>query len=424
MRKNFSAECYTAQKNFMERMLKAVKTIKEKGLYPGVPLISTPHQNEILANGEKMLLFSSNSYLGMTIDERVKKAAIKGIEKWGIGTGNSRVLTGNLEIHSELENLIAEFKGREAAITFVTGYMVNEGCIPAISNVLEVSAFNKLFSSFKMLGEAKADTIIFSDQYNHASTICGISLSKVEKEIFRHNDMDDLREKLKQYPKKRRKLIITEGVFSMDGDILKLPEVVSLAKEYNAMLYVDDAHSTGILGKNGRGTEDYFNMEGAVDFMMGTFTKAFGGVGGFMSGSKDIIDYFRITAKSYIFTAPIAPPIVYGLMESIKILKEENWRRDNLLKNAEYLRQGFKDLGFNTLTSQTQIIPVLIGDENKAKEASRYLWEHGILVPAVTWPAVSKGNARLRFTPMYSHTKEQIDYVLEVMKGLKNKLKF
>lgn len=402
----------------MERIINAVKIIKDNGFYPDTPVISSPHRPEVTINGKKVFLFASNNYLGMLTDERVINAAIEGAKKWGIGNGSARLLTGNLEIHFELEKEIADFKRRESALTFVAGCMVNEGCIPAIVNVLDVSLLKSLVN-FKLIGKPKPDTIIFSDEYNHASAIIGIKLSNSPKEIYNHNDIDDLHNKLKKYSIKTRKLIVTDGVFSMDGDIVKLPEIVELAKKYNAMIYLDDAHATGILGENGRGVEEYFNMEGSVDFVMGTFTKAFGGVGGFIASKKDIIDYLKITAKSFIFTAPIAPPIVYGLIEAVKIVRKESWRRENLLRNAEYFRNELKNMGFDTMTSQTQIIPVLIGNEGKAKESSRFLLENNIFVPAATWPAVPKGMARLRFALMSSHTKEQIDYLLEVMKKLK-----
>lgn len=402
----------------MERIIEAVKTIKKKGLYPKTPTVYSPHRPELIVDKRKMILFASNNYLGMLTDERVIRAAAAGLKKWGIGNGSARLLTGNLEIHEQLEKAVADFKNKEAALTFVSGYMVNSGCIPAIINVLDVS----LLSALKPK-KIFPDTIIFSDEYNHASTVAGIKLSGAQKEIYRHNDMSDLEAKLSKYPKKTRKLIITDGVFSMDGDIVNLPALVKLAKEYKAMIYLDDAHASGILGPHGRGTEDYFNLENSADFVMGTFTKAFGGVGGFIVGSREVIDYFKISSKSFIFTAPIAPPVVCGLIESIKIVEKEAWRREKLLENSEYLRFNLKKSGFNTLASATQIIPILIGDEKKAVRASELLFKRGIFIPAARWPAVPRRAARLRIAVMAEHSREQIDKLLEIMIKIKKEIK-
>jgi 8-amino-7-oxononanoate synthase len=398
----------------MEDISKVVKYLKKKGIYPETPIVNSPHEPEVTVNGKKVVLFASNNYLGMLNDPRVLKAAEDGLKKWGIGNGSARLLTGNLELHLELEKEIAEFKLRESALTFVSGYMVNEGCIPPLVNVFDVSILSIIGAKKK-----KPETIVFSDEYNHASTITGIKLSGADKEIYKHNDMDELERSLSKYPKNKRKIIITDGVFSMDGDIVNLPVLNKLAKEYNAMIYLDDAHASGILGKHGRGTEDYFGLEGSCDFVMGTFTKGFGGVGGFICSTQDVIDYLKVMAKSFIFTAPIAPPVAAGLIESIKIVREESWRREKLLENANYLRDNLNKLGFDTITSQTQIIPVFIGDEEKAARFSKKLLEAGFFVPIARWPAVPKKMARLRFAVMAQHTKEQMDKLLEVMKDLK-----
>jgi len=402
----------------MERIYKALKLIRKYKLYPETPIVSSPHKPELIVNGKKVLLFASNNYLGMLTDERVIKAAIDGAKKWGIGNGSARLLTGNLDIHLKLEEAIAKFKHKEAAITFVAGYMVNSGCIPAIVNVVDLS----LLSIIKKK-KSKPDTIVFSDQYNHASIVTGIKLSGAEKEIYNHNDMVDLENRLKKYPKKQRKLIVSDGVFSMDGDIVNLPKLVELAKKYNAMTYIDDAHATGILGKHGRGTEDYFDMENSVDFVMGTFTKCFGGVGGYITSNQEAIDYLKVTAKDFIFTAPIAPPVACGLIKSVEIVGKETWRREKLLENAEYMKIGLKNLGFDIMNSQSQIIPVFIGNENKALKVCKMLLDDGIFVPVARWPAVPAGMARLRMTVMADHTHKQIDYLLSVMKKIKAKEK-
>lgn len=404
----------------MQEIKESIRWIKEEGLFPNVPELSSPHAPEVIVNGKKILMFATNNYLGMMHDPRVVEAAIEGAKKWGIGNGSARLLTGNLEIHNQLERKIADFKEKEAAITFVAGYMANSGTIPALVNIIKPSVFS--FLKEKIL--KRPDTVIFSDQYNHASIIDGVKMSGARKEIYKHIDLDDLESKLKKYSKSTRKILVTDGVFSMDGDIAPIPEILNLADKYNFMTYVDDAHATGILGSHGRGTEDYFNVEGKIDIVMGTFTKCFGGVGGYVVGDQELIDYIKVRAQTFIFTAPIAPPVVYGLMKSIDIIKEETWRREKINENAKYLREKLVEMGINICGSQTQIIPILIGDDKKCMRASDMLMEKGILIPPARWPAVPKGMARLRVTVSCEHTKEQIDYLLENIKNLKKELNF
>ena len=404
----------------MQRISKVVKFVKSRGLYPDLPTVECAHKPKVVVNGNEVLMFASNNYLDLLHDERVVGAAIKGVQRWGIGTGSSRLFTGNLEICELIDREIAKFKNKEAGVTFVAGWMANTGSIPAIVDVTDVSLLSQIRS---ITGKKKKpDTVIFSDEYNHASVVVGCRLSRADREVFRHNDMSDLESKLKVYSKARRKLILVDGVFSMDGDITPLPDVLYLAKKYNALVYLDDAHASGVLGKHGRGTEDHFNVEGQVDIVMGTFTKVFGGVGGFVVGSQDLIDYLKISAKTFIFTAPIPPPTACGLVESIRIVQSEPWRREKLLNNAKYLRESLLNLGFDICGSQTQIIPVLIGEEKKTIEAGRMLMKNKIFAPNARFPAVPKGKARLRFTVMSSHTKEQIDYLISTMKTIKENL--
>lgn len=404
----------------MKKLSDAVNWVKKNGLFPNVPVVESPHAPEVIVNGKKVLMFATNNYLGMMHDERVIAAAEIGLKKWGIGNGSARLLTGNLPFHQELEDKIAKFKEREAGLSFVTGYMANAGAIPPLVNVFKPSIMSILQG--KILKDK--ETVVFSDEYNHASIIAGIRLSKAEKEIYKHCDVDDLESKLKKYTSSQRKIIISDGVFSMDGDIAPLPQILELAKKYKAMTYMDDAHGTGILGPHGRGVEDYFGVEGQTDVVMGTFTKAFGGVGGFVVSSQDIIDYLKIRADSFIFTAPIPPPIVYGIIKAIDLVEKETWRREKLLINAKYLREKLTELGIDFRNSKTQIIPIMIGDEKKAMEASQKLLEAGIFVPAARWPAVPLGEARLRVTVTSEHTEKQIDHFTERVGVLKRGLKF
>ena len=404
----------------MKKIADAVNFVKKHNYYPHPPVVSTPHAPELEVNGKKVLMFATNNYLDLMADPRVIEAAVQGVRKWGIGNGSARLLTGNLEIHNQLEEKIAKFKNREAAVSFVSGYMANSGTIPTIVNVPKFT----LLSLFSDKIAKEKDTVVFSDETNHASIIAGVRMSGAPKEIYKHLDVNDLEEKLKKYSVSQRKLIATDGVFSMDGDIAPLPEILELAKKYKAIVYLDDAHGTGILGPHGRGVEDYYGVEGQVDVLMGTFTKCFGGVGGFVTGSKDLIDYIKITADSFIFTAPIAPPVVCGLIKSIEIVESEPWRREAVLKNAQYLKDKLAEIGANFLNSKTQIVPIFIGNETKAMKASARLLERGIFIPAARWPAVPKGKARLRTTVSTAHTKGQIDLLIENLKVVKREVGF
>ncbi len=405
----------------MNEIKKIVNFLKKNKLYPQPPLVNSPHAPEVIVDGKKVLMFATNNYLGMMHDDRVVEAAIEGVKKWGIGNGSARLLTGNLEIHSILEDKVAKFKKREACLTFVSGYMANSGSIPALARILNPS------TSSLLRGKIERDErcIIFSDEFNHASIIAGIKMSGVNKEIYNHVDMTDLENRLKKYSKSMRKMIITDGVFSMDGDMAPLPDILYLSKKYNASIYLDDAHATGILGEHGRGLEDFYNVEGEVGVIMGTFTKAFGGVGGFIVADQDTIDYLKITADSFIFTAPIAPPVACGLIKSVDIVFKETWRRKKVVENANYLRGKLLELGCNVCNSTTQIIPLMIGNEKKALEASKLLLDkYSIFIPAARWPAVPKGKARLRMTVSCYHTGEQIDYFKKNINEIKAYLKF
>ncbi len=320
----------------------------------------------------------------------------------------------------ELENKIATFKKREAGLSFVAGYMANSGAIPPLVNVFKPSIMSvingKIFKD--------SETVIFSDEYNHASIIAGIRLSKAEKHIYKHCDVLDLEEKLKNYPSSQRKIIITDGVFSMDGDIAPLSKILELARKYKAITYLDDAHGTGILGKNGRGVEDYFDVEGQVDVIMGTFTKAFGGVGGFIVSSQDVIDYLKIRADSFIFTAPISPPVVYGLIKSIELVENEKWRRDKLISNFIYLKEKLNEIGVDFRNSPTQIIPIMIGDEKKAIKVSEELLKRNIFIPAARWPAVPTGQARLRLTVTSDHSTDHMDELVSNLIEVRKEINF
>ncbi|RJP28848.1 MAG: 8-amino-7-oxononanoate synthase [Candidatus Omnitrophota bacterium] len=405
----------------MENIENILKNIRDFGLYPDISLISgSPTSLEVVANGKKVLIFCSNDYLGLANSELLKKAAKEAIDKYGVGSGGSRLVSGNTDIQVELEKAIADFKNSKSAITFSTGYMANTGTIPAVMDA--VSGLHKIAGRL-IPAPFQGKRIILSDELNHASIIDGCRLSHAQIVVYKHKDMKDLEGKLKKL-KKIRKMIVTDGVFSMDGDIAPLPGIVELAKKYNSIVMVDDAHASGVLGKNGRGTAEHFGLdENDIDITMGTFTKSFGGVGGFVCGTKALIDYLRISARSYIFSAPIPPSIAAALIAAVKEAKNNHSLRENLWSNVSYLKTNLTKSGFDTLNSETQIIPVLIGKEEKAIEFSKKLLENGILAPCVRWPAVPWGKARLRLTVKATHTKEQIDCLIDLMIKLKNNLK-
>lgn len=416
------------QQNFFEDNFTILKLLKEKKLFPDIYKINgtptSPEVNVINDKGviSKVLMFSSNNYLGLANDNRVKSAVIKGVEKYGMGSGGSRLVSGNTEIQVELESSIAKLKGCDSAITFSTGYMANTGVIPAFLNppkffpteIAKSWILKKIFRKY--------DSTVFSDEFNHASIVDGCRLARSNRVIYKHKNLDDLEYKLKKN-KYGRKLIITDGIFSMDGDISPVKDLVFLSRKYGAALMIDDAHGTGVLGENGGGTSDYFQLKEKPEIIMGTCTKALGGVGGFVAGSKDIIEYLRISARTYIFSAPIPPAISAGLMESIKIINEEKPFK-KLKTNIEYFLPLLRSAGFNILETETQIIPLIIGDDIKTIEVSRKLFKEGILVPAIRWPAVPKNLGRLRITLMATHSKENLDYFLGKLKKVKQEIKF
>lgn len=404
----------------MDDIRNSLQFIRDHGLSPDVEtIIGCTTSDEVAIDGRKVLLFCSNDYLGLASSPKLKAAAHEAIERYGIGSGGSRLVSGSSDIQWQLEREIAEFKGREAAITFSTGYMANTGVIPAITNLINLKESGDHYELSPFLGKR---TTIFVDELCHASVFDGARLSRARAVSFNHNDMGDLESKLHRY-EDHRKLIVTDGVFSMDGDLAPLPYVVGLAKKYQSLIMVDDAHASGILGKNGRGTIEHWGLnEGDVDIMMGTFTKSFGGVGGFIAGDHELVDFLRASARPYIFSAPIPPSIVAAIIAAIREAKTNSEPRQRLWENAAYLRDNLRRMGFDTAESETQIVPVVVGDEKKCMELSKQLLASGVFVPPVRWPAVPWGEARLRVIVRATHAREQIDYFLECMEIIGRRL--
>ena len=388
----------------MEAIKNILKYLDDHKLYPDFRIIQGGADPEVKIDGKKVLMFSANNYLGLATHPKVIAAAVEATKKYGSGADGSRMLSGNLQIHRDFELAIAKFKGGEDAIVWPTGYSANLGVITAVMDPPKIGP----------LGFLRRKGVILSDELNHASIIDGCRMSRQEVVVYDHNDVKDLEKKLKKY-KKRRTLVITDGVFSMDGDVAPLDKISPLCKEYDAMLMIDEAHSTGMQGEHGHGTAERFGLKAVkdIDILLGTCSKALGATGGFVVGSKDLVRYLRIASRSYIFSTAMTPAASASLITALKVIEDEPEIREKMWENSSYLREGFQRIGFDTLTSETQIIPILIGSDKKAIEFSRELFKKGIFGPPVRWPAVEKGMARIRFAVMATHTKKQIDYLLK-----------
>ncbi len=398
----------------MEKIKELLNYIESKDLYPDLRIIQGAATPEVIIDGKKVLMFSSNNYLSLSVHPRVIQAAVEATEKYGTGSGGSRLLSGNLEVHRKLEKKLTDFKKGEDTLVWPTGYSANVGVVTAVMNILKFPGFGLLQRS----------GVILSDELNHASIIDGCKMSKQKVVVYKHLDVGDLERKLKRY-KNRRKMVITDGVFSMDGDIAPLDKIVSLSKKYGAIIMVDEAHATGVLGKNGGGTLEHFGLKAIkdIDIVMGTLSKALGSMGGFVVGSNDLVKYLRVASRSYIFSTAMTPAASASAAVAIEVIQSEPIWKDMLGKNSDYARSGFQSIGYNTLSSQTQIIPILIGSDENAVKFSRMLFNRGVFGPCVRWPAVGKGQARIRFTLMATHTKQQIERLLEVCKEVGQKLK-
>ena len=364
--------------------------LKQSGHYCFFRTLESPQDAEVVVNGKRVIMIGSNNYLGLTNHPRVKEAAIKAIEKYGTGCAGSRFLNGNLEIHEELEKKLAKFLRKEAALVFATGYQTNLGVISALVE--------------------RNDAAII-DMSDHASIMDGCRLSFGEVRKYQHNDMDAL-ERALEANKGKNKLIVVDGVFSMEGDIVDLPAIVKLAKAYGAKIMLDDAHAVGVLGEGGRGTAEHFGLENEVDLIMGTHSKALAAIGGYIAGPSDAISWIKHLSRSMIFSASLPPPLVASVSAALDIIEEQPELRARLWGNTRKMLKGFKALGFDTGASETPIIPVVIKDTMKTYEMCRLLFENGVFVNAVISPAVAQGRELLRTSYMATHTEEQLDQVL------------
>ncbi len=354
----------------------------------------------VMVDGKPVVLLSSNNYLGLAEHPALKKAACDAMERYGFGSGAARLISGNSELHEELERRIAAFKGAESAILFNSGYAANTGVIPAVA------------------GEGD---LVLSDRLNHASIIDGCRLSRARTEVFRHRDMDHLEALLRSNTTAPRKLIVTDGVFSMDGDIAPLPDLVKLAERYDAILMVDDAHATGVLGKKGRGTAEHFGLEDRVHIQMGTLGKALGSFGAYVAGARDIVRYLLNTCRSYLFSTSLPPSVCAASIAALDVLEAEPWRRERLWDNRDRLAHGLASLGVSTAPSETPIFPLLVGSSAQALQASQTAFAQGIYVTAIRPPTVPDGSARLRATVMATHSEEDIEQAVRIFRILNEK---
>lgn len=371
------------------------KRAKVAGIYPYFHELTSGQDTVVEMEGRETIMIGSNNYLGFTSEPRVINAGIEALKKYGTGCSGSRFLNGTLDMHKELERRLAKFLHKEAVMTFSTGFQSNLGIISAIAGMHDV---------------------IMCDKENHASIYDACRLSYGEMIRYKHSDMEDLEKKLKAVPQEKGILIVTDGVFSMSGEICKLPEIVALAKKYGARIMVDDAHGLGVLGKHGRGTAEHFGLEDEVDIYMGTFSKSLASLGGYMAAKQEVIDYVMHTSRPYIFSASITPASVACALESLKMLEENPKRVKDLLDISEYMRNGLKKLGIKVIESTTPIIPIYVYEDEKAFVACKMLLERGVYVNPVVSPATPKGMALLRTSYTATHTRDQMDKAMKAIK--------
>ncbi len=377
--------------DFLEERL---ESLKKAGLYRTLKSLRGPQSATTIIDEKRVLQFSSNNYLGLADHPRLKAAAQEAIDSCGSGSGASRLICGNLELNEKLEGKIAKLKKKENALLFSTGYMANIGIISTL------------------MGE---EDVVFSDEFNHASIIDGCMMSKAQVRVYPHKDMDALEGLLEESEQFKRRLIVTDGIFSMDGDIVSLPDLVGLAKKYECMLMVDDAHATGVLGANGGGTGEHFSLEDEIDISMGTFGKALGGFGAFVAGSYMLREFLINRARPFIFTTGLPPAVIASGIAALELLEVEPEIRAKLWENVGFFRNGIKELGFDTLNSETQIVPVLVGDASLTMQMGEMLLKEGVFIQGIRPPAVPQSSSRLRITIMATHSRGELEFTLEAL---------
>ncbi len=367
-----------------------LEQMRRQGLFRPLRVLDSAQDTEVIVDGNRVLNLSSNNYLGLTTHPRLKTAMIEATEKWGAGSGAVRTIAGTMTVHEDLERRLAEFKHTEASLVFQSGFTANLGVLQSL---------------------VKEGDVIISE--NHASIIDGIRLSKAERSIFKHRDMDDLERHLEQHRDKRVKLVVTDGVFSMDGDIAPLPAIVERAERFGALVMVDDAHASGVLGKNGRGSVNHFGLDGRVDLQMGTLSKAIGVLGGYVAGAQTVRDFLIHRARPFLFSTSHPPGVAAACIAAIDVLLAEPERIDRLWKNTKRFKDGLKRLGFETGASETPITPVIVGKGAVAMDFSDRLFKRGVFAQGIGFPTVAEGRARIRTIVTSMHTDAQLDRALE-----------
>ncbi|MFH1074966.1 MAG: aminotransferase class I/II-fold pyridoxal phosphate-dependent enzyme [Candidatus Firestonebacteria bacterium] len=383
------------------RNFTAADQVKKAGIYPYFRAIESGQDTEVIYHGKKLIMIGSNNYLGLTSHPKVIEAAIEALKKYGTGCSGSRFLNGTLDLHVKCEAALADFVGKEAALLYSTGFTTNVGVVSSI---------------------AGKDDLIFCDRTNHASIIDGTRLSFAKTIKFKHNDMEDLERLIAKAEPKSGKLLVVDGVFSMEGDLANLPEITRIAQKYGAKVMVDDAHSVGVFGKNGRGVSEHFGVESKVDMIMGTFSKSFASLGGYIASEERTINYIKHTSRAQIFQASMPPSNVASVLASLEIIKNEPERRANLWKITKMMKKGYQDLGYETGDTESPIIPILIGDDYKCYKMGKRLEEEGVFVNPVVSPAVPPGGALIRTSYTATHTESEMSFVLDKFKKVGKEL--
>jgi len=371
--------------------------LDRRGLHRRLREVESAQDRSITIGGREVLCFCSNNYLGLANDPALKRAAIQAIERFGTGSGASRLICGNLSLHRQLERAIAQLKGTEDAILFPSGYAANIGAIPALVG--------------------PGDAVII-DRLNHASIVDGCRLSGARLLVYPHSDVAKLERLLRRRGQFRRVLIVTDGVFSMDGDLAPLAEIADIARRFGALTMVDDAHATGVLGPSGGGTLEQLGLAGRIDIVMGTLSKAVGSIGGFVAGSGELVEYLRNAARAFIYTTALPPGDCAAALEGLRIIREQPARRERLWHHAQRIREAFCAAGLDCGRSTTPIIPLIVGEADRAVALSERLLERGILAVAIRPPTVPEGTSRLRLTPIATHTDEDVDRLIEAVLAL------
>ncbi|OWU65708.1 MAG: glycine C-acetyltransferase [Armatimonadetes bacterium Cent15-Ar3] len=382
--------------------------LKTDNLYKIPKILESPAGGRVKMNGKEVINLASNNYLGLANHPKVKQAALDAIEKWGVGAGAVRWIGGTMSVHQDLEERLAAFKHTEAVLVFTGGFTANSGCIPAVLTNQDV---------------------VISDELNHASIIDGVRLSpaaykKSEGWVYAHKDMNQLEECLKKANEKgfAKKLIITDGVFSMDGDIAPLPDIVQLAEQYDAIVMVDDAHASGVLGKNGAGSTSHFDLYGRVDIQLGTLSKALGVMGGYIAGSANLKDWLVNRGRPYLFSTGHPPMVAAALIAALDIMENDPEPMQRLWANTKWWKDALAAEGFDTMGSETPITPVYVGDEGDAQRMERMLWDEGVYALSILYPTVARGKARIRTMPSAAHSQADLEEALEAFKRVRAKL--